>query len=107
MAEAKAGYTAVDDSVVYIPFSDIFGRLPEWFRTDPKTEGEKLTPQQQENHTRAEQARAAEYEGAPVPKGDTQWPFPKGSFFTHCPNKSTNIGPALFTQRYRKTTRRT
>ncbi len=104
MAEAKAGYTAVDDSVVYIPFSDIFGRLPEWFRTDPKTKGEKLTPQQQENHTRAEQARAAEYDVEPL---STEWRYtvavPEGFVLRALPeDKSTNIGPALFTQHYEK-----
>ncbi len=102
MAEAKRGNAAIDDAVLYIPFGDILGRLPEWFRTDPKTEGEKLTPQQEENQKRAQEARAAEYDVQPL---STEWRYtvtvPEGFVLRALPeDKSAKIGPATLAQHY-------
>jgi len=102
MAETKRGNTAIDDAVLYIPFGDILGRLPDWFRTDPKTEGEKLTPQQEENQKRAKEARAAVYDVEPF---STEWRYtvtvPEGFVLRALPeDKSTKIGPATLTQHY-------
>lgn len=102
MSEAKRGDTAIDEAVVGIPFADIFDRLPEWFRTDPKIKGEKLTPQEEENRKRAEAARTSEYDGHPFA---TEWRYtivpPAGYVVRGLPeNKSTPMGPATFTQHY-------
>lgn len=102
MSDAKRGDTAIDEAVVGIPFADIFDRLPEWFRTDPKTKGEKLTPQEEENRKRAEAARTSEYDGHPFA---TEWRYtivpPAGYVVRGLPeNKSTPMGPATFNQHY-------
>ena len=102
MKEAKRGNTLMDDAAVAIPFSEIFSRLPEWFKTDPKVEGEKLTPQQEENRKRAVQARTNEYDVHPFA---TEWRYtimaPEGFVLRALPdNKSTEMGPAKLTQHY-------
>jgi tetratricopeptide (TPR) repeat protein len=102
MADARRGFTSIDDAVVGIPFAGIFSRLPEWFRTDPKTEGEKLSPQQQENQKRAIAARATEYDVHPFA---TEWRYiittPEGFTLRVLPkDKTTNLGPTTLAQRY-------
>jgi tetratricopeptide (TPR) repeat protein/transglutaminase-like putative cysteine protease len=102
MKEAKRGNTMMDDAAVAIPFSEIFGRLPEWFKTDPKVEGEKQTPQQEENRRRAVQARTSEYDVHPFA---TEWRYtitpPAGFVLRALPDdKSTDMGPAKLTQHY-------
>ena len=102
MTEAKRANTSIEDAVLWIPFSDIFSRLPQWFRTDPKTEGEKLTPQQEENQKRAKEARAADYDVQPFA---TEWRYtltvPEGFILRALPDdKSTKIGPATLTQHF-------
>jgi len=102
MTEAKRGDTGIDDAVVTIPLSSIFYRLPEWFRTDPKTEGEKLTPQQEENRKRAVAARTSEYDGHPF---TTEWRYtitpPEGFNVRALPeNRTFQMGPATFTQHF-------
>ena len=102
MKEAKRGNTMMDDAAVAIPFSEIFNRLPEWFKTDPKVEGEKLTPQQEENRKRAVQARTTEYDVHPFA---TEWHYtitpPAGFQLRALPeDKSTGMGPAKLTQHY-------
>jgi tetratricopeptide (TPR) repeat protein len=102
MTEAKRGDTGIDDAVVSIPFSGIFYRLPEWFRTDPQTEGEKLTPQQEENRKRAVAARTSEYDAHPFA---TEWRYtitpPDGFTIRALPeNKTVQMGPATFAQHF-------
>lgn len=102
MAEAKRGNTGMDDAAVAIPFSDIFDRLPDWFKTDPKVEGEKLTPQQEDNRKRAAEARTGEYDVHPIA---TEWRYtitpPAGFALRALPeNKTTQMGPATLTQHY-------
>jgi predicted Zn-dependent protease len=102
MTEAKRGDTGIDDAVVSIPFSSVFYRLPAWFRTDPNTEGEKLTPQQEENRKRAMAARTTEYDMHPFA---TEWRYtitpPEGFSVRALPeNKTVQMGPATYTQKY-------
>jgi tetratricopeptide (TPR) repeat protein/transglutaminase-like putative cysteine protease len=102
MTEARRGDSGTDDAVMNIPFSGIFYRLPEWFRTDPETEGVKLTPQEEENRKRAVAARTTEYDVYPFA---TEWHYtitpPEGFTVRALPaTKSTAMGPALFTQKF-------
>jgi len=102
MVEAKRGNTLMDDAAVAIPFSEIFARLPQWFRTDPNADGEKLTPQQEDNRKRAVEARLSEYEVHPFL---TEWRYtitpPDGFVLRALPeDKTTQMGPAKLTQLY-------
>jgi hypothetical protein len=72
MAEARRGNTDIEAADVGIPYGAIFSRLPQWFRTDPKTKGEKLTEQQEEDLKRAAAARTTEYEVHPFL---TEWKY--------------------------------
>jgi len=103
MAQAKRGNTGIDDAAVAIPFSSIFDRLPEWFRTDPGTTGVKLTPQQEDNRKRAIAARVGNYDVVPFV---TEWRYtiapPPGFELRALPeNRDTAMGPARFTANYR------
>ena len=102
MAEAKRGNTLIDDAALAIPFSGVFYRLPEWFRTDPKLKGEKLTPQQEDDQKRAIAARATTYDVHPFL---TEWRYritpPEGFILRALPeDKKIEMGPALLTQHY-------
>jgi tetratricopeptide (TPR) repeat protein len=102
MTEARRGDSGTDDAVVDIPFSSVFYRLPEWFRTDPETEGVKLTPQEEENRKRAVAARTTEYDVHPFA---TEWRYtitpPEGFTVRALPaDKITAMGPALFSQKF-------
>ena len=102
MAEARRGNTLIDDAAVAIPFSEIFVRLPEWFRTDPKEDGEKLTPQQEDDRKRGMEARSSEYEVHPF---TTEWRYtitPSDGFVLRAlpEDKTTRMGPARLTQHY-------
>jgi tetratricopeptide (TPR) repeat protein/transglutaminase-like putative cysteine protease len=102
MAEARRGNTAMEDAAVGIPYGGIFSRLPVWFRTDPKTKGEKLTPQQEDDLKRAVAARAPDYEVHPFL---TEWQYritpPRGFVLRALPeDKTTQMGPATLTQHY-------
>ncbi len=102
MTAAKRGNTVVGDAAVAIPFAGIFSRLPQWFRTDPKEEGEELTPQQEENRKRAVAARTTEYDVLPFA---TEWRYtitpPAGFALRALPKDvQTSMGPALLTQHY-------
>ena len=102
MTDAARGNTVIDNAVVWIPYGNILERLPRWFRTDPKTEGEKLTPQQEENRKRAVAARTSEYDVHPFA---TEWRYtitpPDGFQARALPeNKTTPMGPAVLTQHY-------
>lgn len=102
MAEAKRGNTLVDDAAVAIPQTSIFERLPAWFRTDPKTEGEKLTPQQEEDRKRAVAARTSEYDVVPFA---TAWRYtitPPAGFVLRALPKDAQVqmGPALLTEHF-------
>ena len=106
MAEAKRGNTQIEDAAVAIPFSSIFYRLPDWFRTDPKLKGEKLTPQQEDDQKRTVAARATTYDVNPFL---TEWKYrivpPAGFVLRALPqDKKTEMGPALFTQHYEQDT---
>ena len=102
MVEAKRGNTMMDDAAVAIPFSEIFSRLPNWFKTDPRVEGEKLTPQQEDNRKRAVEARLSDYDVHPFV---TEWQYtvtpPDGFVLRALPEeKTTAMGPAKLTQHY-------
>ncbi|MGA3372883.1 MAG: DUF3857 domain-containing protein [Terracidiphilus sp.] len=102
MAEAKRGNTGMDDAAIAIPFTGIFSRLPKWFTTDPNPNGDKLTPQQEEDHKKAVLARASDYDVHPFV---TEWRYkitqPAGFALRALPdNKSTDLGPAKLTQHY-------
>jgi tetratricopeptide (TPR) repeat protein len=102
MAEARRGITNIDDASVAIPFSSIFNRLPAWFRTDPRTDGATLTPQQEEDRKRAVAARASEYDLDPFV---VEWRYtitpPTGFVLRALPqDKTVPMGPARFTQHY-------
>jgi tetratricopeptide (TPR) repeat protein len=102
MTEARRGDTGIDDAVVNIPFGDIFYRLPKWFRTDPGTEGVKLTPQQEENRKRAVAARTSEYDVHPFA---TEWRYtiapPEGFAVRALPGaKTVQMGPATYKQSF-------
>jgi tetratricopeptide (TPR) repeat protein len=102
MTEARRGDSGTDDAVLNIPLSGIFYRLPEWFRTDPETEGVKLTPQEEENRKRAVAARTTEYDSHPFA---TDWRYtiapPDGFKVRALPaDKTTKMGPDLFTQKF-------
>jgi len=102
MTGARRGDSGADDAVMNIPWSGIFYRLPEWFRTDPETEGVKLTAQEEENRKRAITARTTEYDAHPFA---TEWRYtitpPEGFTVRGLPaNKTTKMGPALFTQKF-------
>lgn len=102
VVEAKRANTLINDAAVALPFSEILVRLPEWFRTDPKVDGEKLTPQQEDNRKRAVQARTDEYDVHPF---TTEWRYtitpPAGFVLRALPeNKVTEMGPARLTQHY-------
>ncbi len=102
MAEAKRGNTDINDAAVAIPFTSLFERLPGWFTTDPNPNGDKLTPQQEEDQKKAELARVADYDVRPF---ITEWRYtitpPTGFVLRALPeNKSTDIGPAKLTQHY-------
>ena len=104
MVDTKRANTSIEDAVLWIPFGDIFSRLPQWFRTDPKTEGEKLTPQQEENQKRAKEARATDYDVQPFA---TEWRYtltvPDGFILRALPDdKSTSIGLAMLTEHFEK-----
>lgn len=102
MTEARRGDSGTDDALVNIPLSGIFYRLPAWFRTDPETEGVKLTPQEEENRKRAVAARTTEYDSHPFA---TEWRYtitpPEGFTVRALPaNKTTGMGPASLTQKF-------
>jgi len=102
MGEARRSNTAMDDAAVGIPYAGIFSRLPSWFRTDPKTKGEKLTPQQEDDLKRASAARAPDYEVHPIL---TEWKYsitpPPGFVLRALPeDKTTAMGPATLAQHY-------
>jgi len=102
MAEAKRGNTLLDDAAVAIPFTSLFYRLPKWFTTDPNPNGEKLTPQQEEDQKKAVLARVSDYDVHPF---ITEWRYkitpPAGFVLRALPeNKSTDLGPAKLTQHY-------
>jgi tetratricopeptide (TPR) repeat protein len=102
MAEAKRANTGMDDAGIAIPFTSIFYRLPKWFTTDPNPNGDKLTPQQEEDQKRAVAARVSEYDVHPFV---TEWRYkitpPAGFVLRALPeNKSTDLGPAKLTQHY-------
>ena len=102
MAEAKRGNTVLDDSAVWIPFTGLFDRLPDWFSTDPNPNNDKLTPQQEEDHKKAVAARVSEYDLHPF---ITEWHYtitPPDGFTLRAPpeDKSIAMGPAEFTQHY-------
>ena len=102
MAEAKRGNTMIDDAAIAIPFTSLFSRLPEWFKTDPKQNDEKPTSQQEEDRKKAEQVRAAEYEVQPF---RTEWRYkittPTGFVLRALPeDKSTEMGPAHYSQHF-------
>ncbi len=102
MAEARRGNTLLDDAAVAIPFTGVFARLPEWFRTDPNPNNDKLTPQQEEDHKKAVAARVSEYDVHPF---ITEWRYtitpPEGFSLRALPeDKSLAMGPAQFTQHY-------
>jgi tetratricopeptide (TPR) repeat protein len=102
MAEAKRGNTLLDDAAVAIPFTSIFFRLPDWFKTDPNPNRDKLTPQQEEDQKKAVLARVSEYDVHPFV---TEWRYkitpPAGFVLRALPdNKSTDLGPAKLTQHY-------
>ena len=102
MAEAKRGNTMIEDAALAIPFSGIFNRLPDWFRTDPKLKGQKLTPQQEDDQKRAVAARATTYDVHPFL---TEWRYrvtPPAGFTLHAlpEDKKVEMGPALLTQHY-------
>jgi tetratricopeptide (TPR) repeat protein len=102
MAEAKRGDTYIDDASLAIPFSSLFSRLTEWFRTDPKLEGEKLTPQQEDDQKRAVAARAAVYDVHPLL---TEWRYritpPEGFALRALPeDKKIEMGPATLTEHF-------
>jgi tetratricopeptide (TPR) repeat protein/transglutaminase-like putative cysteine protease len=102
MAEARRGNTLIEDAALGIPFSGIFYRLPEWFRTDPKLKGEKLTPQQEDDQKRAVSARATIYDVHPFL---TEWRYritpPEGFTLRALPeDKKIEMGPALLTLDY-------
>jgi hypothetical protein len=65
MAEAKRGNTDINDAALAIPFTSLFNRLPKWFTTDPNPDGEKPTPQQEEDQKKAVLARVADYDVPP------------------------------------------
>jgi tetratricopeptide (TPR) repeat protein/transglutaminase-like putative cysteine protease len=102
MAEARRGNTLLDDAAVSIPFTGVFYRLPEWFRTDPNPNNDKLTPQQEEDHKKAVAVRVSEYDVHPF---ITEWRYtitPPEGFTLRAPpeDKSIDMGPAKFTQHY-------
>jgi tetratricopeptide (TPR) repeat protein len=102
IAEGKRGNTLIDDAALGIPFGGIFNRLPDWFKTDPKLKGQKLTPQQEDDQKRAVQSRAANYDVFPIL---TEWRYritpPEGFVLRALPeDKKTEMGPALLTQHY-------
>ena len=102
MPEAKRGNTVIDDAAVAIPVSEIFVRLPRWFRTDPREEGERLTPQQEDDRKRAIEARVSEYDVHPFV---TEWRYkvtpPAGFILRALPeDKTTPMGPAKLAQHY-------
>jgi tetratricopeptide (TPR) repeat protein len=102
MAEAKRGNTDINDAAVAIPFTSLFNRLPKWFTTDPNPNGEKLTPQQEEDQKKAVLARVADYDVLP---SIAEWRYtitpPTGFVLRALPeSKSINFGPAKFTQQY-------
>jgi tetratricopeptide (TPR) repeat protein len=102
MAEARRGNTLLDDAAVSIPFTGIFYRLPDWFRTDPNPNNDKLTPQQEEDHKKAVAARVSEYDVHPF---ITEWHYtitpPAGFALRALPeDKNIAMGPAKFTQHY-------
>ena len=72
MDKSRRANTSTDDATVSIPFFAIFGRLAEWFRTDPEDKGDEQTPQQQEDRKRAEAARVATYDVTPQ---TTEWRY--------------------------------
>jgi tetratricopeptide (TPR) repeat protein len=102
MAEAKRGNTQIEDAALAIPFSGIFNRLPDWFSTDPKLKGEKLTPQKEDDQKRAVAARATTYDVHPFL---TEWRYritpPTGFILRALPEeKKIEMGPALLTEHY-------
>jgi tetratricopeptide (TPR) repeat protein len=102
MAEARRGSTMLDDAEVAIPFTSVFYRLPEWFRTDPNPNNDKLTPQQEEDHKKAVLARVSEYDVHPF---ITEWHYtvtpPEGFTVRALPeDKSVAMGPAKLTQHF-------
>jgi len=102
MAEAKRGNTLMDDAAVAIPLGGLFYRLPKWFTTDPNPNGEKLTPQQEEDRKKAVLARVDQYDVHPYV---TEWRYkvtpPAGFLLRSLPeNKSTGMGPAKLSQHY-------
>jgi tetratricopeptide (TPR) repeat protein len=102
MAEARRGNTLLDDAEVAIPFAGVFHRLPEWFRTDPNPNNDKLTPQQEEDQKKAVAARVSEYDVHPF---ITEWHYtltpPEGFTLRAAPeDKSIAMGPAKFTQHF-------
>lgn len=102
MDKAMRGNTAIDDAAVAIPFTSIFARLPAWFRTDPKPDGEKLTPQQEADQQRAAAARADIYDIHPFL---TEWRYritaPQGFVLRALPGDAKiAMGPALLTEHF-------
>ena len=102
MAEAKRGSTVLTDAVVAIPYSGLFSRLPNWFTTDPNPNGDKPTPQQEEDQKKAVLARTTDYDVHPF---ITEWRYritpPPGFILRALPEDSTaNLGPAKLTQHY-------
>jgi tetratricopeptide (TPR) repeat protein len=100
MAEAKRGSTAIDDAAVVIPSTSLFSRLPGWFRTDPRQNDDKPTPQQEEDRGKAEQARTTEYDVEPF---STEWRYkitpPTGFILRALPeDKTIEMGPARYSQ---------
>ena len=102
MANAARGSSGINDAAVAIPPAGVLNRLPGWFSTDPDADTAKLTPEQEADRKKKEQARSTEYLIHPFV---TEWHYrillPEGFVARTLPEDQTvKMGPATLTRHY-------
>jgi Flp pilus assembly protein TadD len=102
MANAARGSSGINDTAVAIPPSGILNRLPGWFSTDPDADNAKLTPEQEVERKKREQARSSEYLVHPF---ITEWHYrillPEGFVARILPEDQTvKMGPATLMRHF-------
>jgi tetratricopeptide (TPR) repeat protein len=100
--KAARGSSGINDAAVAIPPAGVLNRLSNWFSTDPDTDTAKLTPEQQAERKKKEQARSSEYLIHPFV---TEWHYrillPEGFVARTLPEDQTvKMGPATLTRHY-------
>jgi tetratricopeptide (TPR) repeat protein len=100
--QTKRGNTGVSDAYVALFPTGAFGRLPRWFFMDPDQGSQTLTAEEKADREKAQEQRAAEYEVEPSISERRYRIIPPAGFLLRAlpTDKTTQMGPATFTQTY-------